>query len=203
MIQILLTGFEPFGDNEVNPTEVVVNSFDLFELDSLPQEILLDRVVLPVDTSAPDVLDDLLRETKYDIVVHLGLHEKAEGLKIETQGKNILDFRIPDNKGEQIKGKSIIEDAPEHLPSTFPVKAIERFLTDAGLPVSTSDDAGGYLCNMLLYRSLHFDRLGDRKALIGFVHVPPLKVLDETQLTRGVVAVLTACVMSVPSDKTG
>ena len=196
MISILLTGFEPFGDNEVNPTELVVSSFDLFELDGLPQDILLDRVVLPVDTSAPDVLEDVLRNTDYHIILHLGLHEKAEGLKIETVGRNLMDFRIPDNRGEKIVGKEIVEGGLEEIPSTFPVEAIEKALTEAGLPVTTSDDAGGYLCNMLLYRSLHFDRKEERNAQIGFIHVPRLDVLDEEQLTVAVATVLTACVIA-------
>jgi len=196
VIPILLTGFEPFGDNEVNPTELVVQSFELFELDSLPQDILLDRVVLPVDTTAPDVLEDLLGETGYDIVLHLGLHEKTQELRIETLGRNLMNFRIPDNRGEQVKGKEIVEGGPGHLPSTFPVETIEKALTDAGLPVTRSDDAGGYLCNMLLYRSLHFDREEERNAMIGFIHVPKMDVMDEEQLTVAVATVLTACVIA-------
>jgi len=200
VIPILLTGFEPFGDNEVNPTELVVNSFELYELDNLPQDILLDRVVLPVDTNAPDVLDDVLRDTEYDIILHLGLHEKTDRLKIETLGRNLMDFRIPDNRGEKIEGKKIVEGGPEHLGSTFPAEAIEKALTDAGLPVTRSDDAGGYLCNMLLYRSLHFNREEKRNAMIGFIHVPRLDVLDEEQLTKAVATVLTACVIGTAKE---
>jgi pyroglutamyl-peptidase len=194
VIQILLTGFEPFGSNDVNPTELVVRSFELYELDSLPQEILLDRVVLPVDATAPDVLDDVIRNCEYDIVLHHGLHEKAQELRVETRGRNLMDFRIPDNMGEQVVGEPIIEGGPDYLPSTFPVEAVIAGLTGAGLPVAASEDAGGYLCNMLLYRSLHFFQQEGRDVQVGFLHVPKLDVLDQKSLTAAVVTVLTACV---------
>ncbi|MCI0496937.1 MAG: pyroglutamyl-peptidase I [Thermoplasmata archaeon] len=202
MRRVLLTGFVPFGGHKVNPSEVAARDYRLTRLDDIVEEdLLLDQTVLPVDTSAPDILEDLLGPWTYDLVVHLGLHDRADRVRVERRATNVMDFRIPDNRGAQVKGRPVIEGGPEALPTTWPVDAIVSGLGSAGIPAEASDSAGSFLCNMLLYRSLHFHWQARRDAAVGLLHVPTLDVLPPDDLFRAVDVVLATCIRERPMGR--
>lgn len=169
--RILLTGFEPFGNVEVNPTEEIVNEISK-RIPSHAKEHLT-TMVLPVTSEASSLVDSRLKED-FDYVVHLGLHLKIEDIALERIGINIDDYRIPDNTGVRLRDRPIDPKGENAYFVSLPVRDIEKALLDRDIPCHISYSAGTYLCNHLLYTTLNFiaqNKLGTRA---GFIHVPPI-----------------------------
>lgn len=121
----------------------------------------------------------------FDVVLMLGVAAGFAKWRVERMGKNAC-HAAPDADGCQPPGLVLVEDGPEQLAATLPVDRIAQALKEAGLPVVLSDDAGGYLCNALLYTTLHAARSLDLPAQIGFLHVPA----DEMTFAPGSTATL-------------
>lgn len=162
---ILITGFEPFGGDGVNPTEML--------LEGLPDEIggmSINKLLLPVGFGraaelAKAEFDRLLPAA----VIMFGQAGGRDAVTPEALGKNLMDARIPDNAGYEPKNAPVIEGGPSELYSTLPNEAIVGALLSAGIPARISRDAGAYVCNSLLYSMLA--HTGGRLP-VGFVHVP-------------------------------
>ena len=144
--RILVTGFEPFGDHLSNISQDIANSVD----GEIVRDCVIESLILSVDESGSRTVSNLLRDNKYDAIMHLGLAEKAESPRIEMLAKDILDFRIPDNSGRQVSSAKI--SGQGDLSSTISPDDwdIIRMIDS---PV-ISHDAGEYLCNETLYRTL-------------------------------------------------
>jgi pyroglutamyl-peptidase len=156
-----VTGFEPFGGHDVNPSQLIAED--------------LGGVVLPVSYArAADALRESLRERDPDVVVCLGLAESRSAIAVERFAHNLDEASTTDNDAAAGSGAEIEPGGPLACRSTLPVDAIVAALRDEGIPAEVSRDAGGYLCNHVFYvlaRTLKQHQLG------GFVHVPPLDVL--------------------------
>ncbi|MHC4841054.1 MAG: pyroglutamyl-peptidase I [Planctomycetota bacterium] len=172
---LLLTGFEPFGDWKTNP------SFDALKLatkmnlfDAADANIEIAEVPVAYET-AFDALDSLVREITPEAILHFGLHggmqRGPDVIYIETTARNRNGANKADNSGVSRGAGPIIENAAAELPSGLPTKAMHDSLKAAGFNSELSDDAGGYLCNYLFYRSVH---AYGQKINCGFVHVPPV-----------------------------
>jgi 8-oxo-dGTP diphosphatase len=162
--RILVTGFEPFGDHLSNISQDIANSVD----GEIVRDCVIESLILSVDESGSRTVSNLLRDNKYDAIMHLGLAEKAESPRIEMLAKDILDFRIPDNSGRQVSSAKI--SGQGDLRSTISPDDwdIIRMIDS---PV-ISHDAGEYLCNETLYRTLL--ALEDNTPCF-FLHLPMLQ----------------------------
>ena len=162
--RILVTGFEPFGDHLSNISQDIANSVD----GEIVRDCVIESLILSVDESGSRTVSNLLRDNKYDAIMHLGLAEKAGSPRIEMLAKDILDFRIPDNSGRQVSSAKI--SGQGDLSSTISPDDwdIIRMIDS---PV-ISHDAGEYLCNETLYRTLL--ALEDNTPCF-FLHLPMLQ----------------------------
>jgi pyroglutamyl-peptidase len=123
----------------------------------------------------------LYRNFAPDVVVHFGLSSRARAITVETLARRACDRSKPDVAGYVPPTGQVMRSGPGTLPVTLPVTEIVAVLADAGFAATISGDAGGYVCNATLYRSLavaHPDRR------VGFVHVPPRRVLPSADLER-------------------
>jgi pyroglutamyl-peptidase len=166
--RLLATGFGPFPGAPENPTEELMR-----RLAGEPAEAfgagVLHAVALPTDYAASwAAMERLHAELRPDVVVHFGLAAQSETIRIECVGRNAADAGRPDIGGHV--PSCLVEAGPARLAATFPARAILAALHAAGFAAELSDDAGGYVCNATLYRSLHVAPPGRR---VGFVHVPP------------------------------
>jgi len=187
MHRLLLTGFEPFGNIEINPTESIV-----LELMNESEEKGISNItsrVLPVTAEASEIVDSLLAKN-YDFVLHLGLHIKIEDFSIERLGINLDDYRIPDNKGIQIKDRPIYPDGENAYFSTLPIRDIEGALIKENIPCHLSYSAGTYICNHLLYTTLHFIQKNGLGVKAGFIHIPPFEKMGFHQMLKGVKVIM-------------
>lgn len=169
---VLLTGFEPFNGSAVNPSQRVAQ-----ELAGLGESlgVELTAALLPVDAAKlPTLLLPMLNQLRPSVVLHLGEAAKAEGVRVERLAVNLLDFEYPDNTGRVIRDSPIEGGGPAARWATLDVRAAERAIAGAGVPVSVSMSAGTYLCNQALYLSLMWsEALGGDRA-VGFIHLPSM-----------------------------
>lgn len=173
MKRILLSGFEPFGKHETNP------SWDALKLAAdtglLPSDTHITR--LPVEYARTfDAYATAVEAIKPTTAISFGLHsrpapESQSVIYIETVARNRDGATKPDNAGRQHAEGPILADAPDTLAATFPAAALVGALKEAGFNAEVSDDAGRYLCNHLFYRALHSY---SGRFPYGFVHVPPV-----------------------------
>lgn len=174
MKRILMTGFEPFGGQKINPSWLAVQGM------TAPDGIELIKRELPVrwyDTSA--AVKSLIEEFSPDAILLTGQAGGAERIRVERVGLNLRDAGAADNAGIVVRDTPVFEGAPAAYFSTFAYKEILSALTGAGLPSAYSFSAGAYLCNEALYTALHL--LPEAKS--GFIHLPFLPEQSERHFT--------------------
>lgn len=185
--KILLTGFEPFGEFKVNPTEKIVRTLEReFQEKSVKN---LKTCVLPVTEKASEIVNSML-PNNYDYVIHLGLHVKIEDFAIERVAINLDDYRIPDNNGIIIRDRPIDSKGKNAYFVTLPVHKIEEALKESNIKYHLSYSAGTYLCNHLLYTTLNYIEKNNLPTKAGFIHVPGLEKMEFKQMLKRVKAIL-------------
>jgi pyroglutamyl-peptidase len=170
-MRLLLTGFEPFGAYQVNPSQLVAER--------------LGGVILPVSVARmPRELERAINATAPDVVLGLGLASLRTQVAVERVGINVLDFTLPDNDGVLLEGEPIDSSGAAAWFSTLPIKRIAARWLDEEIPSYLSNTAGTYVCNQMLYTSL---RLGEARGFrAGFIHLPPLDQVDLDKQQRAV-----------------
>jgi pyroglutamyl-peptidase len=170
--RILLTGFDPFGGEKINPSWEAARALHGRRIGGY-------RVVarqIPTEFAASlRLLRAALRETAPAIVLGVGQAGGRAQLSLERVAINLQDARIPDNAGAQPIDEPVIAGAPAAYFSTLPLKAMLAALHDAGMPAAISHTAGTYVCNHLAYAMLHWTAR-KRGVRAGFIHIPWLPV---------------------------
>jgi pyroglutamyl-peptidase len=168
---VLITGFEPFGGEKVNPSELVARSL---EGRTLAGRSLAVRI-LPVDTSTVrERLQRAVDEVSPDIVVAMGQACGRTALSVERVAVNVLDFAQPDNAGAMRKNDPIAHRGPDARLCRMPFGAIVDAWTQNGIPGYVSDSAGTYICNQVLYELLGIAESCTPPLVGAFVHLPYL-----------------------------
>ncbi|MBV8086180.1 MAG: pyroglutamyl-peptidase I [Chloroflexi bacterium] len=171
MLTILLTGFEPFGGEPVNPSSEAVDAIGL----APPAGLRLATAILPC--SYARTLPSLRRavaEHRPDAVICVGQAGGRTDISVERVAVNIDDGRIADNDGVQRVDEPIVPAGPAAYFATLPIKAIVARLRDRGIPSSVSGTAGAFLCNHAMYGALHLAATERPGIRAGFIHVPYL-----------------------------
>lgn len=170
-MKILLTGFEPFGDLKVNPSQAILERItDGHTLCNLHE---INTVILPVRfDSAGARIKKTIQEFKPDAILSLGLSEGSNSITLERKAMNLKqDVDVRNTKN--INGpKLILLGRPISYKSTLPLERIFRSLKDRNIPVTMSDDAGKYICNYVFYLACHQIKLLKNVGKAGFIHVP-------------------------------
>lgn len=170
-MKILLTGFEPFGDIPLNPSQALVEALP----NHLPDHVELTKAILPVDEQqAPKELLTLIHHHNPDAVLSFGLAAGRPKISLERVAINLMDFRIPDNVGTTKSNEPIIPGGPAAYFSTLPIQAMLSALMAEGIPAQQSLTAGAYLCNLVFYVMMHEISLSNLPIRAGFIHLPAL-----------------------------
>ena len=171
-MRILVTGFEPFGGQSLNPSWEVARALHGLQLPGL-QGAQVVAVQLPcVFALALPALQQALMQHTPDIVLALGQAEGRCDLSVERIAINVMDARIPDNAGAQPIDVPVIAGGPASYFSTLPIKSLVAGLRAAGFPASVSQTAGTFVCNQVFYALQH--TLAGQGVHSGFVHLPLL-----------------------------
>lgn len=168
-MNILITGFEPFGGEVINPAWEVARS--------LHGQIIAGASVqarcLPCTfAGAPRALADALAMIRPGLVIALGQASGRSEISIERVAVNLIDARIADNAGSRPQDVPVRADAPAAYFSTLPVKAMRNGLRAAGHPAGLSLSAGAFVCNQVFFELQH--QLAGRELRSGFIHLPAL-----------------------------
>lgn len=177
--KVLLTAFEPFAGEIVNPSLEVARAITDMHFENAQVDVL----ELPVVRfQAIDMTIERLRIAKPDVVLMLGEAGRRSCVTPERVAINLDDFHIPDNAGDQPRNEPIIKDGPVGYLSTLPIEAIVTRLTKAQIPAAISNSAGHYLCNRLFYRVMHEIAVERLPIRAGFLHLP---YLHEQTVNKG------------------
>ncbi|MBT2285089.1 pyroglutamyl-peptidase I [Paenibacillus polymyxa] len=172
MVKILISGFEPFGGDAVNPTGAL--------MEALANEVMegaeLKTVLLPVHfDECADLLIAEMEAYRPDVVIACGLAKGRTSITPERIAVNVKDIppgSYADNQGQRPVDEPIVQGSPDGLFSTLPIRAMVNDMSAAGIPATVSNTAGTYICNNTMYRVLDHIRVGQLPIRAGFVHFP-------------------------------
>ncbi|MBU7018098.1 MAG: pyroglutamyl-peptidase I [Theionarchaea archaeon] len=175
-MKILITGFEPFKNEKINPSwEVCRNLIE-------KEEKFIEVRQLPViyDEAAERALT-IFDDIHPDVVLHLGEAGGRTHISVERIAVNCDDASIGDSRGQKRDGIPIKKEGADGLFTTIPVKKIVTALKEAGIPATISNSAGTYLCNHVLYRTLSHVKENNLHVQVGFIHLPylPQQTVDK------------------------
>lgn len=178
---MLVTGFEPFGGETINPAleavrrlegRVLTDSHDSIQIVTAEMPTVFGKVI--------EVLHDAIDKQKPDVVICVGQAGGRYHITPERVAINVDDARIPDNAGHQPVDTPIVPNGPVAYWTKLPIKRIVSALQQAGIPASVSNSAGTYVCNHIFYGLMHL--LATKYTTIrgGFIHIPflPEQVLN-------------------------
>ncbi len=166
---ILLTGFEPFDGDSVNPSGEVAKQLD----GKVIGDCVVRSVVLPVQhEAARAVVAPLLEAPGVVAVVHLGLAGERARISLERVAVNVMDYSRPDAHGQVLRDVACVEGGTAAYFSTLPLREMLAALTAEGIPAAISNTAGTYLCNDISYTTLHALAARGFSIPVGFIHLP-------------------------------
>lgn len=172
MTKVLITGFEPFDKDSINPSYEAVK-----RVSNINKEIILRKLLLPtVFYGSAEVLENEIKIFKPDIVINVGLSKGSRFVSVERVAINIDDARINDNDGKKPVDEKIQKDGENAYFSSLPIKRIVKALNENGLEASVSNSAGTFVCNHIMYTSLYLSKkyYGFKT---GFIHLPSLDTM--------------------------
>ncbi|MGE1111830.1 pyroglutamyl-peptidase I [Priestia megaterium] len=169
MTTVLLTGFEPFEGESINPSLEAVKALDGV---SVKDYHIIAKPLPTVFGESIAKLHTYIEEISPSIVICVGQAGGREGITVERVAINVDDARIPDNIGQQPIDRPIIVNGPAAYFSTLPIKAAVENLRQAGIPSSVSQTAGTFVCNHVFYGLMNM--IQNCRIKGGFVHIPYL-----------------------------
>ena len=168
MKKLLITGFDPFGGADRNPSREAVMALP----DVIGDYTLFKLEIPTVFGLAAETVLRAAADLRPDAILCVGQAGGRANITPEVVAINLRDASIPDNHGNQPRNTPVAENAPAAYFSTLPVRAMAEAVKAVGVPCALSYSAGVFVCNDLLYTLLHhYDGTDVR---VGFIHIPYL-----------------------------
>jgi len=171
MAKALVTGFEPFGGETVNPSWRAVRTLDRKVIGHFE---VVAREVPTVFCKSGAYIARLIDEVRPDVVVSVGQAGSAPAIRVERFALNLDDARGQDNEGNRPEDEPVAKEGPIGYWATVPVKKIVKAINAAGIPAVVSNSAGTFVCNHVFYSALHHVASKGLPVKVGFIHVPCL-----------------------------
>ena len=178
-MKIIVTGFDPFGGETINPSIECVKALPEIE------GVELIRLELPTVFKESAIrLNEVINDVKPDAVLSVGQAGGRAGITMERIAINVDDARIPDNISQQPIDEEIQVEGEAAYFSTLPIKRIVKAIREAGIPVEVSNSAGTFVCNHIMYQALFAATKADKPFKAGFMHIPfiPEQTTDKPSL---------------------
>ncbi len=169
MHNVILTGFEPFGPYEFNPTQDIVRHFDGREIAS---HTVIGKILRCTYKESSEILKKLINETQPTAILSTGLSSSVKGVRIETVGKNIMNGKYPDADGWDPSGVPLVEGADELVFAQSDGERLHALLKEKRILTQLSTDADGFICNALLFQTANFIQQSRSKMRSAFIHIP-------------------------------
>lgn len=181
MKRVLLTGFDAFNNEKINPSIMAVNELNIKNFPALE----FKKVELPtIFKVASAKLIQVLQEFDPQLIICVGQGGGRSCISLERVAINIDDATIKDNQGNCPVDQEIVIDGPAAYFSNLPLKKIIKALNEENIPGEISNTAGTYVCNHVMYTALHYLYQKNRGIKGGFVHIPflPQQVLAKPKI---------------------
>lgn len=199
-MKVLITGFDPFGGESINPALEAVKKLP----DTIAGAEIIKLEIPTVFRKSLKKIEENIIKHNPDIVISVGQAGGRFGITPERVAINIDDARIPDNETNQPIDLSIFEDGEAAYFTTLPIKAMVEEMKKGEIPCSVSNTAGTFVCNHVMYGILYMASKKYPNIKGGFIHVPyiPSQVLDKpnmpsmstTDITKGLELCIKAAV---------
>lgn len=167
-MKILVTGFNPFGQEKINP------SFEAIK--NLPDYIKNSKIIkkeLPTEyKKSKEVLEKIILKEKPNIILCVGQAGGRSNITVERVSINLIESKIADNVGYKPENMEVLEDGEKAYFATIPVKNIVNKIRNRGIPADISYTAGTFVCNFIMYYALYYCEKYLPKSKAGFIHVP-------------------------------
>ena len=196
MKKLLVTGFDPFGGESVNPAREAVLRLP----DALGGYEITKLEIPTVFGLAAETVLRAAEELRPHAILCVGQAGGRSAITPEVVAINLREASIPDNGGNRPVNQPVVPGGPAAYFSTLPVRDMVAAIKEAGIPAQLSYSAGAFVCNDLLYTLLH--RYADTPVLVGFIHVPYLPYQAKegvpSMALEEIVAGLTRAVLALP-----
>lgn len=199
-MKILVTGFDHFGGDKINPAIEAVKKLP----DTIKAAEIIKLEIPTVFNKSAKVVEKAIKEYHPNYVLNVGQAGGRYALTPERVAININDGRIPDNEGYQPLGEPIHDDGETAYFTQLPIKAEVRAIRAAGVPAEVSNTAGTYVCNHIMYQVQYMREKEFPNIKAGFIHIPflPEQVVKRpntpsmnlNDIVRGLTAALGAIV---------
>ncbi|MBS6194957.1 MAG: pyroglutamyl-peptidase I [Clostridiales bacterium] len=201
-MKVLVTGFDPFGGEAVNPAYEAVKLLP----DRIEGAEIIRQEIPTVFFESEKVITEAIRKHRPDVVICVGQAGGRSCVTLEQTAVNLAEAGIPDNQGNKPMGEKLKEDGETAYFTSLPVHAAVERVRKAGLPCHISYTAGTYVCNALMYHVLYLSKKEYPDMRAGFVHVPFIceQVVEKpngtpsmalTDIVRSLQAVIEASVL--------
>ena len=167
--KVLLTGFEPFGGEKVNPSWEAVKQLHGEVIDDVT---LVAEQIPTLFGKSVAVLEQLIQQHNPDVVICVGQAGGRLHITPERVAINMNDARIPDNQGNQPIDEPIADKGPVAYWSTIPIKRIVENMKESNIPSSVSHTAGTFVCNHIFYGLMDYITRTSSSIRGGFIHIP-------------------------------
>ena len=167
-MKVLITGFDPFGGESVNPALEAVKALP----DTIAGAEIIKLEIPTVFRKSLEKIEENIIKHSPDIVISIGQAGGRFGVTPERVAINIDDARIEDNEKNQPIDITIFEDGENAYFSNLPIKAMVKEMQEGGIPSSVSNSAGTFVCNHVMYGVLYYIHKEFPNVRGGFIHVP-------------------------------
>lgn len=176
-MKILVTGFDPFGGEPINPAIESVKKLP----DNIAGAQIIKLEIPTVKGKSIKKIEKAIEEHNPDVILSIGQAGGRFDISVERVGINLDDFRIPDNEGNQTIDESIFPDGENAYFVDLPVKAMVKNIQKNKIPASVSYTAGTFICNHVLYGTLYLIHKKYKNKKSGFIHIPflPEQVINK------------------------
>lgn len=202
-MKVLITGFDPFGGEKINPALEAVMALP----DTIGDVEVIKLEIPTVFGKSLATIREAVIKHQPDIIISVGQAGGRFGISPERVAINVDDARIKDNEGNQPIDIKVVENGEAAYFSNLPIKAMTQAMVNAGIPASVSNSAGTFVCNHVMYGILHMIHTEYPHMRGGFIHVPyiPAQVtnkpnmpsMSQADITKG----LALCIEAAATHK--
>lgn len=176
-MKILVTAFEPFGKENINPALEILKLLP----DRIMNQTIIKLEIPTVRYKSVNVIKEMIRQYQPHIILSLGQAGGRSDITIERVGINVDDYGIEDNEHNMPTDEKIEDDGPDAYLVNLPIKDMVNRLREVNIPASISNTAGTFVCNHVIYAIRHYCETEHLDIQSGFIHVPflPQQVIEK------------------------
>lgn len=201
-MKILITGFDPFGGEKINPALEAVKGMK----DNIEGVEIVKKMIPTVFRKSIDELEKAIIENNPDVVICVGQAGGRIPITVERVAINLDDAGIKDNEGNAPIDEKIFEDGENAYFSSLPIKAIVEEIKKNRIPADVSNTAGTFVCNHIMYGLLYLIDKKYKNIRGGFIHVPfiPVQVCNKANYPsmslNNIITALEASVIAIKNN---